>query len=382
MMLELLLWFFVLLIVYTYFIYPLVLCILSVILPAKKRYRSEEYSPTISLVIAAYNEEESIRKKIINSLALEYPKEKMEIVIVSDGSTDRTNEIIGEFASKNRNLVLIKLKENKGKANALNKAVRRCNGEIIVFSDATTIYKKDALKKLVPYFSDSQVGLVSGRLDFIDKAGKTAEGLYWRYETWLRRLESKTDSMVYVSGAIYAIRRKVYRKLPENTINEDLQIPFQISSRGYRSLYADDAVAYEEVGENTFHEFVRRVRIGAGNYQALFRVINLNPIKGVLSFNFFSHKVLRWLVPFFLIIIAALNIALINERFYLFILIVQLFFYIFAFVGFLLDLLNKPAYILKIPYFFAAMNLAMLVGFFRFIKGIKKGAWTNRLNKS
>lgn len=294
---------------YSYFGYPLTLFFFS-FFSNHKVIKDDSYTPEVSLLIAAYNEEDTIADKIKNSLELDYPKDKMEIVIVSDGSTDRTDEIVKSFESSG--IRLFRVEGRVGKTEARNQAVLAMRREIIVFSDATAIYEKDAIRKLVRNFKDSTVGMVSGNLKYFEK-GQSSMGLatklYWNYEKTIKKAQSKLYTLTGAVGCINAFRRKLYHVLPPNII-EDFTEPLMIVAQNYRIVYEEEAVAYERTTQKPSQEFKMRVRVIRGGMKGFIyasRRLNFKQHSLVL-FQLFGHKVLRWLMPVFLILLFAVNL--------------------------------------------------------------------------
>ena len=345
------------LLLYPYIFYPLILKILSLFKKIKCHVPDNNYLPLITLIIPAYNEESVIKDKINNLLALSYPKAKKEILIISDGSTDKTAEIIKKF----RNIKFINLQKRIGKPQILNLYIPEAKGEIIVLSDANTFFEQDSLKDMVKCFSDKSVGSVCGRLVF---KGMKEEIKYWNYENILKKLEGDTGGLFGANGGIYAIRKKYFKKMPDETIIDDIMIPLLINSKGYEIIYSKESKAWEFVRRNWKKEFKRRKRIGFGNLQLLsylFKgIINL---KGMKLFSFISHKIIRWLAPILLILLFILNIFLIKNIIFLLIFIPQVVFYINA-----LFFNNAFSYFIR-------MNIALLCGYIKFMKGDSKDLW-------
>jgi len=329
-------------------------------------------------VIAAYNEENVIAKKMENCLSIDYPRGLLEILVISDGSSDKTNEIVKKYAKNNDRIIFIELPRT-GKSGALNKGIEHASNDIIVFSDANTEYATDALKILVSHFHDPSVGCVGGRLIYRNprkvKSGE-GESFYWRYETMLKKMESQIGYVAGANGAIYAIRKKLFKPLPRRTINDDFTISMRVVLDGYRSIYEENAVAYEEVASTPQSEFTRHVRDGAGHYIAIWHLRRLlNPFLGIKSFIYWSHRILRWAAPFILIILFITNLALINDTFYKFIFIPHAFFYISAIItAIFFQKINIP-FFLYIPYYFCSLNLALILGFIKAITGMQKPTW-------
>ena len=369
-------WLSAFLIVYAYILYPVLLFLFDKFIQRPK-FATSENLPKVSLVIAAYNEEKVIENRIKNCLELGYPKDHLEIIIASDGSDDRTNEIVKRYSSNG--VILFDYPKRQGKVNVLNETVPRAKHNIIIFSDANVFFKRDAIKKLVCYFDDPRIGCVCGLLKFVNAQGSDSgelENFYWRYETFLKKIEGVRGSLLGANGAIYAIRKELFIPCPSDTIVEDFFIPMKILEKGYNVFYEKEAVAIEETAKHIIQEKQRRIRIGAGDFQALFRLLPmLNPLKGFSSFSFWSHKVLRWFAPFFLFFAVFLNLFLLINPVYKLVFIMQCIFYICAVVGQILnwsDINIKP---INLCYYFVSMNLSLLLGFVRYITGRQNVAW-------
>lgn len=307
---EYLILFLLFIIFYSYAGYPLTILFLSFFSNSKVKL-DDNHLPEVSLLIAAYNEEEGIADKIKNSLELDYPKNKLEIVIVSDGSTDRTDEIVKSFEKDG--VRLFRVEGRVGKTEARNQAVLAMRKEIIVFSDATAVYEKDVIKKMVRNFADPSVGMVSGNLTYFDKTQGSmglATKIYWKYESTIKKAQSRMHTLTGAVGCINAFRRSLYHVLPPNII-EDFTEPLMIVSQGYRIVYEEKAVSYERTTQKPSQEFNMRVRVIRGGMKGFiyaFRRLNFKDHKFVLA-QLFGHKVLRWLVPVFLIILFIVNLA-------------------------------------------------------------------------
>ena len=369
-------WLSVLLIFYSYAVYPAGLYIFQRFTKTPDFIKSDDL-PAISILISAYNEEAVIKGRIENIFNMDYPQDKIELIIATDGSDDKTNEIIESY--QDRGVVLYAYKERRGKVNVLNETLPKAKNDIIVFSDANTMFIRSTLKNLVRRFGDQRVGCVCGKVEFINADGsKTAdlEGIYWRYETFLKRMEGARGSLLGANGAIYAIRKDLYVPPEPDTIIDDFMIPMRILEKGYAVIYAPEAAATEEAAKKIIQEKQRRIRIGAGDFQALFRLKGmLNPLKGFSAFAFMSHKVLRWKCPFFMVGAFVSNVFFLDQPFYVFIFILQCAFYASAFIGQALswsDIHKQP---FSICYYFVSMNLALFLGFIRFLTGSQKPAW-------
>jgi cellulose synthase/poly-beta-1,6-N-acetylglucosamine synthase-like glycosyltransferase len=337
---------------------------------------ADDELPTLSLVLAAYNEEAVIEDRLRNALALDYPSGKLEIVVGSDGSTDRTAEIVRGFAD--RGVRLLDYPRNRGKASVLNSATAEARGEILLMSDANTDIDRSAARRLARWFRDPGVDSVVGRLVLVDPAtGRNADGLYWKYETFLKRCEGRLGALLGANGAIYALRRDLYTPIPAGTIVDDFVIPLLVKLRtGGRIVFDDEAFAVEETPPDVGSEFHRRSRIGAGGFQSvgmLWRL--LDPRRGWVAFSFLSHKILRWLGPFFLIAVLVSNLLLCGRPFFRAALLVQAGFYATALLMAYVPSRSRWLRPLRLVTMFTGMNVALLVGFWRWLRGSQKAAW-------
>jgi len=378
---KLIFWIALLFIFYTYAGYPILLLIWAKVFPKPINKATPIEYPTVSVLIAAKNEEANIGPRIENLLVQNYPEEKLEIIIISDGSGDRTNEIVSGFSDhlkgRKTTIELLALDKSKGKPNALNKGIELAKGEIIVFTDARQKFDSNVIEELIANFSDLTVGCVSGELLFVEDTDsniKKEMGLYWKIEKIVRKLESRIGSVVGATGAIYAIRKSLYKELPEETLLDDVLTPMNITLQGYRTIFESDACAYDIVSQNVKQEWGRKVRTLAGNWQ----FINIKPELFFLTHNpiwwrFLSHKIFRLLVPFFLPLLFAS--ALLSEgAFYMAFLFSQLFFYGMAASGWLNSAMQQYR-IINLSYFFVVLNLAALNGFWFWITGNCSQTW-------
>ena len=374
-MFETIFWLSFLFIIYTYFGYPILLVIVAKLWGKSIDKRS--FTPNVTMIIAAYNEERIIRDKLKNALNMDYPKDKFEIIIVSDASTDGTDEIVKEFSDQR--VRLKRMPERGGKTRAINAAVPEANGEIILFSDTRQMYDKNALREIMDNFNDPKVGGVSGELYLINSdGGNVGEGvgMYWKYEKLLRKKESQIYSTSGATGAIYAIRRELYQPIPDDTILDDVVIPMNIVLKGYRVIFEEQAMAYDKVASTAKQELTRKIRTLCGNYQAYFHKPKLfNPFKNRVFFQFISHKVFRLLVPFALILMLVLNIFLLSSLTYKILLILQILLYISAVMGHFVSKRSFIGRIFGIPYTFVVLNYAALAGFYRFITKSQQVTW-------
>ena len=355
--------------VYSYALYPLLLRLA----PKRRELPCADPLewPSVSVLLSVYNEEKYVAARIENLLALDYPAGKLEILIGSDGSDDRTNEIVSRYTDPRVQLHLIT--PRGGKPCVLKRLADGAQHELFAFTDANTFWQPDTLKKLARHFVDPRVGGVCGRLVFHGKDARTDEGPYWRLETHLKTRESEVDSCLGANGAIYAIRRAVWPDIPDNTFVDDFVIGMRVRERGLRVLYDTEAVANEELPPSVGHEMTRRIRIGAGDFQALALCWrSLLPWRGLYTWSFWSHKVLRWFGPFFMLGALVANIFLLPKPIFLVIMILQLLFYALALAG---VVVRRKLMLFSVPHYFVVINLALLLGFFRYLTGTQSAAW-------
>jgi cellulose synthase/poly-beta-1,6-N-acetylglucosamine synthase-like glycosyltransferase len=366
------------LVTFAYAGYPVVVWLLTRLfgrVPAPPPIESADL-PSVSLLIAAHNEEADIEARIANALALRYPKGELEIVIASDGSTDRTNEIAGRYAD--RGVRLLAFPVNRGKAAVLNAAVPRLRGDVVVLSDANTHMESDAVWRLAPWFADPTVGVVCGKLILTDsETGRNADGLYWKYETFLKACEGRLGALVGCNGAIYAIRKDLFPGDRGGAIIDDFVIPLEARRRsGCRIVFDPEALAREETAPDLRAEFRRRARIGAGGFQSMARLWPLlSPAHGWVSFTFLCHKVLRWLSPFCLVGMLIANLLLVGVSGYDYVLAAQGGFYLMAVAGARVPGRPRAFRVLKLATMFMTMNLALLVGYIGWATGAQRGTW-------
>lgn len=334
-------------------------------------------TPEVALVIAAYNEAEIIADKIENSLELVYPDSKLDIIVFSDASTDGTDDIVRDYAEDG--VRLIRIEGRLGKTECQNRVVERIDADIIVFSDADSMYEPDAIDQLVAAF-DEDVGCVVGELRY-KRYGVEAESAYRRLEKLIKRLEPELSSVVGGNGSIYAVRKSAYVPLPRDHIS-DFAEPLAIVENGLRVEYAKDAIAWENTNDSVSAEADRRVRISTRSWNTVVDFLSLlNPVDYPLfSFQLASHTVLRWLSPFFLILTAAANIALVyltNHWFYQSFLFLQTVCYAIALMGALADWLGvELPGPLSVPYYFVRLNVSLLRGFWNFLAGRNIVTWS------
>jgi len=362
-------------IVYVYAGYPLLLVALSLFFG--RRRPESGYTPFLSVLIAAYNEEGGIRKKLDQTLALDYPEDRMEIIVLSDASTDRTDEIVKSFSDPR--VRLLRVAGHKGKTNAQNEGVKIARGEVLIFSDATTIYHPQALRYLGSNYADARVGAASGRYQYFDPEGKSPTGLgtvaFWSYENFIKMMQSRIRTISGCCGCIYSVRREAYTPLSPDVIS-DLVQPLHVIQKGYPVVFEDRALAYEETTQSTSEEFSMRVRVVTRGMRGLLSVpALLKPWKfGWVSFQLWSHKILRWLVPFFLFLLLASNIFLWRQQFYQLVLLGQAIFYAITGLSLLVPIqrLWKP---LGIPLYFCTLNAAAFCSVIEVLRGKKYVVW-------
>lgn len=387
---EILFWIAAALVIYTYFLYPVVLIALSALkqIASDIRYVAHGRSrrtpqtpaaalPTVAILVAAHNEEQHIVERMRNLLELDYPPERLRIYIGSDGSSDATNALVAQSAHER--IVFRPFEERRGKPSVINDLAALAGEEILVFTDANTFFEPDAVRKLVRHFGDERIGCVCGELRLVAKAGtENPDNVYWRYERLLKFFEARLGALLGANGGVYALRRIHYRPIPADTIVDDFSISVNLIERGYRCAYDPEAKAQEEIPPRIQDEFRRRVRIGIGNYQAWRRHAALmDPRRGAVALAFISHKCLRWLVPHCLILALASNAVLVaHHPLYAALMTGQVLFYLTAWFGHSLSRTRRMPGLLRLPVFFVSMNLALFFGFYRYFAGGFSGAWT------
>jgi cellulose synthase/poly-beta-1,6-N-acetylglucosamine synthase-like glycosyltransferase len=365
-------------VIYPYLFFPLILIIASRVINARVDKRA--ITPTASMIIAAYNEEKSIAAKLENALTMDYPPGSLEIIVASDGSTDKTVAIVGNYASAGVKCLDL---PRRGKIFALIDAVEACTGEILVFSDANTMFEPQALQMMIRNFADEEVGGVCGnqlhaKVAVGDSSGH-GEQVYWSYDKWLKILESLTGSIVSADGAIYAIRKDLFQAPGSAAVTDDFAISTGVVELGYRLVYEPEARAYEPATGRANREFSRKTRIiNRGLRSVMLRKKMLNPFRyGFYSLTLFSHKISRRLVPVFLALLFISNLFLYDEHvLYLVTLLLQIGFYVWATISFLVR--NTAAgkkKIFYLPFFFCLANLAALVALYNLIMGKRVARW-------
>lgn len=384
---EILFWICLFTVFYTYIGYGLVLYVL---VKVKERFHKQkaqalptnEELPEVTLLVAAYNEEEVVDEKMANSLALDYPKGKLKWVWVTDGSNDRTNEKLKEYPEAE----ILYQPERQGKTAALNRAIEKVKTPIVVFTDANTMINREAIREIVRAFMDEKVGCVAGEKRIAvkekDNAASGGEGIYWKYESTLKRLDGRLYSAMGAAGELFAIRTALFEKMEKDTLLDDFILSLRIVQRGYKIAYCATAYAIEGGSADMKEEEKRKVRIAAGGLQSIWRLrALLNPFRyGKVSFQYISHRVLRWsITPIALFALIPLNIVLATvdtgHSVYKVILLLQILFYGMGLWGYYLSTKQIKNKILYIPYYFLFMNINVIRGAFYLRKRKGNGAW-------
>ena len=373
---EMIVWLSAAALFYTYAGYPLLLSLVSTLRPRK--VRAGEFEPTVSIIITAYNEERALRAKLENTLTLDYPHELLEIIVASDCSTDRTDEIARKFAA--RGVRLCRQPQRSGKTAAQNAAVEQARGEIILFSDATSFYQPNVVRALMPNFADQTVGCVAGRLIYVDpsesRVGRGARS-YWNYETFLKKHESRACSLMGASGCLYAVRRSAYVPLDHEACS-DFIIATKMVEQGLRAVYEPNAICTEETNRRADKEMKMRVRVIAQTFTDLWRHrAMLNPFRsGFYAVQLLSHKVMRYFVPFFLMAIFAAS-AILTPGFliYRIMFAAQLAGYACAALAWALDRAGIRSRLLVLPQYFVLANVASLIALYKFLRGERFASW-------
>ncbi len=356
---------------HAYFGYPIVLWLLTF---RRKTVtaaaRDSDPLPSVTMIIPAFNEASVIRQKLENCAALDYPRDRIDVIVGSDGSTDGTNELVEGFTGARVRLYVVS--GHRGKAAVLNECVPLATGEILVFSDANTMYHRDAVLRLARNFSDPAVGCVSGLLKLENRTGDVGgrgEGAYWRFESWIKRMESRAGFLIGANGAIYAIRRTLFTPLPKALINDDFFISMKVLEQGWRVQLEPDAVGVEDTAPSLEGEFARHVRDATGHFQVLpylWRV--LSPRRGLVAFGFASHRLARWAVPFVLPLCLVFAVLAIRQQPYGLVVFGFVVVFALAGIGWLARRFGARIGILFVPLYFLTLNLAILAGFFRYLR--------------
>lgn len=376
MIIELLFWVCVALVLYVYFGYPLLLAVVNSGRGAS--FEDAPAQPRVTLIVSAFNEADVIASKLDNTLALDYPGDRLETIVVSDASNDGTDDIVRGYEAKS--VRLLRMTQRGGKTLGLNAGVAAATGEILVFSDANALYRPEAIRRLVAPFSDPKIGAVIGESTYVasSTASGESEGLYWRYETWIKALETRGGSVVGGDGAIYSVRRNLYQPMSAGALS-DFVNPLQVVRAGFRCIYEPRAISYEEAAEDFGSEYRRKVRIVNRAWRAMWSMKSmLNPLRhGTFALKLWSHKVLRWCVPPMLLAIFLLNLPLLGlHPIYWVTISGQLAFYALALGGFALRNRQRQPTALRVPFYFCVVNYAAAIGFMQLLGGRSYTVWT------
>ncbi|MCF0055773.1 glycosyltransferase family 2 protein [Dyadobacter sp. CY356] len=388
---EVLFWISLFIVFYTFLGYGIVLYVLvriRRIIKGKRIYPGlDQDFPTLTLVVAAYNEESLIEEKIRNTIGLNYPQGKLNLLFVTDGSTDRTPDLIAQHPE----IKLMHSAARSGKIMAIHRAMHEVDTEVVVYTDANTFLNQDALLLIARHYADPTVGAVSGEKRVLqdDVSDATAgEGFYWKYESKLKKWDSELYSVVGAAGELFSVRRSLYKEVEPDTILDDFMISMLIAQEGYRIIYEPDAYASELSSDNIKEELKRKVRIAAGGIQSILRLKKLmTPFEHpLLWFQYISHRVLRWTVtPFLMILVFVLNFIICfrsENPIYIVILFGQVLFYGASLAGWLLERRKIKVKALFVPYYFCVMNYAVIAGINRYMKGSQSAAWEKSKRKT
>jgi len=382
--LKIIFWVSLFIIVYSYLGYGILLYFIVTckrLFFGKNPRTTSVFQPPVALIISAYNEEDFIATKIRNTLELDYPENKLDIIFITDGSTDNTPDMVKAY----NKFTVLHLPERKGKSAAMNRAILTVKQPIVIFSDANTLLNKDCIREIVKHYADPKVGGVAGEKKILSstnlKAASAGEGLYWKYESFLKKLDSELYSVVGAAGELFSVRTELYEVLNEGTIIEDFVLSLRICLRGYVIKYEPNAFAMETGSDSMKDEQKRKVRISAGAFQAMGMLKELfNVFKyPVLSFQFISHRILRWtLCPICLVLVFILNLLIIlyeGGLFYTSLFLIQGLFYLLSTIGWAFANRNIKIKTLYIPYYFLFMNISVFMGFNRFYKKQQTVLW-------
>jgi cellulose synthase/poly-beta-1,6-N-acetylglucosamine synthase-like glycosyltransferase len=384
-LLKFLFWFSFFVIIYSYIGYGILIFLL---VQAKKLFKNREnheqelfFEPDITMVVAAFNEEDFIDKKIENSLALDYPPDKLKLIFITDGSTDNTPAIIERFA----NIQLLHQPERRGKVAAMNRAIHFVSTDYVIFSDANTLLNKECVREMVKHYKNPSVGGVAGEKKIIatsnEQAAGVGEGLYWKYESFLKKMDAEFYSVIGAAGELISVRTSLFENVGDDVVIEDFVQSLKICMKGYTIQYEPNAFAMESSSLSMKEEEKRKVRICAGAFQAMVILKNLfNVFKyPVLSFQFISHRILRWtLCPLCIVFLLLSNALIVFENqttFYAIFLVLQLCFYSLAVIGWRYAHKNITVKALYLPYYFLFMNISVYLGFYKFIRKKQPVLW-------
>lgn len=354
----------------------------------EQSYLSNDNWPTVSFVVAAYNEEYILDEKIVNSLGLDYPPHLIQYIFVTDGSSDSSPEIVKKYPQ----ITLLHQPQRNGKLVAMERAIKHTTGEILIFSDANTILNNVSIKEICKHYQQNKVGAVAGEKKVIsnkldDAAG--SESMYWKYESKLKKWDSELCTVVGAAGELFSVRKSLYVPVPKNSIIDDFMISMRIVEKGYKIVYEPKAYAMEYSSESVKEEYKRKVRIAAGGIQSIIwlRKMLLPFPQIIVWFQYISHRVLRWTItPFFMIALLLVNTFIVWKfgaqlPLYQFIWVMQLLFYCLALLGWYLEHQSIKIKALFIPYYFCMMNTAVIMGIFRYFSGKQSVKWDKAKRK-
>ena len=384
-------WIFFYIIFYTFFGYGILLYFLVRIKRVFKKPISLPQTvelSTVSIIIAAYNEEDLIEEKINNCISLNYPENKLQLIFITDGSSDRTPDVVRKYSR----IKLLHEDKRLGKMSAIKRAMPFVSGEVTVFTDANTFLNKDALMHLIKHYQNPRIGAVAGEKKILVNqsadASSAGEGFYWKYESALKKWDYELYSNVGAAGELFSIRTNLYQPVETDTIIDDHMIAMLIAEKGYIIAYEPNAYAMETASADSREELKRKIRIAAGGIQSIYRLKKAaNPfINPVLTFQYFSHRVLRWTVtPWLIILLFILNLMICirypDLQIYTILLVFQLFFYAVALAGWFLESKKIKVKAAFIPFYFSMMNYAVIAGTFRYFKGAQSAAWEKSKRK-
>ncbi len=388
-------WTLLLIILYSYIGYPFLIYIVSLLVQlftlSNKKNQNSTYEPDVTLFVAAYNEIEFVNKKVNNSFSLDYPKEKLHHIWVTDGSNDGTPEALNKYD----NIKVYHNADRKGKIGAINRGMNFVKTPIVIFSDANSMLNKQSIRHIVSEFQNSVVGCVAGEKRIItkdkDNAVNAGEGIYWKYESFIKKCESKINSAIGAVGELFAIRTELYNEIEHDTILDDFIISLRIAQKGYKIKYVPKAFATEGASINIHEELKRKTRIAYGGFQAITRLKGLlNLFKmPLLTFQYLSHKVIRWtMVPISILLLFFTNLHIATNEswngFYTIIFYLQILFYLFVILGAVLQSKKTKLKLLFAPYYLFIMNLSEIMGLIRFARKKQSVNWerSKRENQS
>ncbi len=374
---------------YTYMGYSILIAFIYVLKRAFRKDKvaisEENYEPEVCLFVTAFNEKDYVHQKVENSFSLEYPKQKIQYLWITDGSDDGTPELLKQYPE----MEVYHLPERRGKIHAMNRGMQFVKAPIVIFSDTNTTLGKESIKEIVEQFNNPKVGCVAGEKRIVSKekdaAAGAGEGLYWKYESWLKKMDAGVNSAVGGVGELFAIRKDLFQEVEPDTLLDDFIISLRIAQKGYKIAYTPNAYAEETASLNVKEELKRKIRIAAGGIQTLFRLKELmNPFKyGMLSWQYFSHKVLRWTIsPISLFLLLVVNLVIVfnsglwtEATWFTLFLYLQLFCYLLAFIGWYFENKQVRVKALFAPFYFVAINYASIAGIIRYLKGKQSVNW-------